>query len=73
MPCFPFVLERSEMCSLVSTAVSTSKSLLSTLIVDAISSRAVAVSGFATGASFTLLTVTETVASAVPPLPSETV
>ena len=54
----------------VSPGRSTSVSLASTSMVTATSSLVVSASSPATGASFTALTVTVTVAVSVPPLPS---
>jgi hypothetical protein len=57
----------------VSAWLSGSLSLASTVTVTAVFSGVVALSSLATGAPFTGLTVTDTVAVAVPPLPSLTV
>ena len=57
----------------VSVSSSGSESLLSTVVVTGVFSDVVSVSSFATGASFTALTVIVTVAVSDPPLPSEIV
>ena len=58
---------------MVRVSPSGERSLLKTSIVIGVSSGVVALSSFATGGSFTGVTVTFTVVVAVPPLPSEMV